>query len=325
MRTKIGNRSSIKEFLRKYATALSTVVIFMVFATTINNFLNVDNMFMMLRQISMRTIMAFGFIFVMGSGGFDMSVGNTVGLVNIILAVVLVATKNVWLAVGVSVACGLLVGYVNGALTAYAGLPDFIATYSVGSIAYGIKMLMTKGSPIYFPAKMPSFFYFLGQGHVGAIPFPVIIMLVVFFVAFFVLTKTPFGRRIYAVGGNPVASLYAGINVRKYKMAAYMISGVAVAIAAILLTSWLGSAQPLAGEDYLLDVIAAAFLSTTMFGNGEPTAVGVLVGSFLIGMLTTGLTMLNVQYYFQYMVKGLVVIIAVLLSVLLGQKIKMKV
>ena len=108
-------------------------------------------------------------------------------------------------------------------------------------------------------------------------------------------------------------------------MAAYMISGLAVAIAAILLTSWLGSAQPLAGEDYLLDVIAAAFLSTTMFGNGEPTAVGVLVGSFLIGMLTTGLTMLNVQYYFQYMVKGLVVIIAVLLSVLLGQKIKMKV
>jgi len=310
----------IKEFLAKYATALSTLIIFVIFSITINNFFSAMNIFMLLRQMSMLTIIALGFILVMGSGGFDMSIGNSVGLVSMMFALVFINTNNIWFALIISIACGPLVGLVNGVLTAYLGLPDFIATFSVGSIVYGFKMMLTKGNPIFFPNNMPAFFKFIGQGYVGPVPFPVIIMLIVLLLFIFITRKTAFGRRLYAMGGNMVASIYAGIDVKKYKVLAYLVLGFCVAIAAILLTSRLGSAQPLAGEDYLLDVIAVCFLSTTMFGNGEPTALGVFVGAFMIAMLGNGLTMLNVQYYFQYITKGFVVVIAIFLSVLLGQK-----
>jgi ribose/xylose/arabinose/galactoside ABC-type transport system permease subunit len=314
-----------REFLARYATALSTLIIFVIFSIVINNFFNATNIFMLLRQMSMLTIIALGFILVMGSGGFDMSIGNSVGLISMIFALIFNHTGNIWFALVISMACGPIVGFINGVLTAYVGLPDFIATFSVGSMVYGLKMMLTKGNPIFFPNNMPAFFNFIGQGYVGPLPFPVIVMLIVLLLFIFITRKTVFGRRLYAIGGNIVASIYAGINVKKYKVLAYLVLGFCVSIAAILLTSRLGSAQPLAGEDYLLDVIAVCFLSTTMFGNGEPTALGVFVGAFLISMLNNGLTMLNVQYYFQYITKGLVVVVAISLSILLGQKGKEKI
>lgn len=311
-------------FLRKYATVLVALVIFMFFSLASENFLTTNNFLMLLRQMTMLTIVSLGFTFVMGAGGFDMSIGNAAGLINILFAIVLIGTNNFWIALVVALACGLVIGLINGTLVAYVGLPDFIATFAIGSIVYGIKMLITKGNPIFFPDTIPKIALFIGQGYVGPIPFPVILMFIFVVIAIFTLTKTTLGRRVYAIGGNAVASLYAGINVKKYRMLTFLISGLSVAVASVILTSRLGSAQPLAGEDFLLDAIAAVYISTTMFGDGEPTGSGTFVGAFIISMLNNGLTMLNVPYYFQYITKGTVVIFAVVMSVILGRKMKMK-
>ncbi|HHT70010.1 MAG TPA: ABC transporter permease [Firmicutes bacterium] len=309
-------------FLRQYGTVIGALAIFAVFSVMSENFLRVTNLLMLLRQMSMLTIVSLGFTFVMAAGGFDMSIGNAVGLVNIILALVLIKTKNVLLSMLVALALGMGIGCINGLLVAYVGLADFIATFAVGSIVYGLKMLITKGNPIFFDSSIPSSFFFIGQGYVGPIPLPVILMMIFVVIGIYILDRTALGRRVYAIGGNPVASLYAGIDIKKHRLITFIISGLTMAIAAVILTSRLGSAQPLAGEEFMLDAIAVVFLSTTMFGDGECTGKGTFVGALIISMLTNGLTMLNVPYYFQYITKGLVVIFAVVLSIVLGQRSK---
>jgi ribose/xylose/arabinose/galactoside ABC-type transport system permease subunit len=315
-------REEFRTFLRKYGTVLGAAVIFAFFAAQVPNFFTTTNIMLLLRQMSMLTIVSLGFTFVMAAGGFDMSVGMATGLVNMVLAGLIVSTGNVFLAIAAALGTGLAIGLVNGTLVAYIGLPDFIGTFAIGSVAFGLKMLSTKGNPIFFSA--PPAFNAIGQGYLGPVPVPVVIMFAVLGVAVFVLNRTTLGRRISAIGGNPVACAYAGINVRRYRLLTFLISGLSVALAAVILTSRLGSGQPLAGEDFLLDAISAVFLSTTMFGEGEPTALGAFVGAFIISMLSNGLTMLNVPYYFQYITKGGVVILAVMLSVLMGQKLRVR-
>ncbi len=313
-----------RNFLRKYGTVLGAIAIFIVFSGTAHNFFTVGNLFMLLRQMSMLTIIALGFTFVMAAGGFDMSIGYATGLVSILFAIVLIATHSFLLALLAALAAGAVIGTVNGVLVARIGLPDFIGTFAVGSILFGVKMLIAKGNPIFFDDKVSRVFLFVGQGFIGPVPFPVILMFLFVAVTIITLTKTSLGRRIYGIGGNIVASLYAGIDIKRYRLVTFIISGVSVSIAAVILTSRLGSAQPMAGEDFLLDAISVVFLSTTMFGEGEPTASGTFVGALIISMLNNGLTMLNVAYYFQFITKGLVVIFAVVLSVILGQKLRVK-
>ena len=324
MRSRGFKEFDFKNFSRRYGTVFGAVVIFIVFSIFADNFLKMSNFFMLLRQMSMLTIISLGFTFVMSGGGFDMSIGNVVGLVNIVFAIVLISTSSFLLALIVALALGVLVGSVNGALVAYLGLPDFIGTFAIGSVVFGIKMMITKGNPIFFENPIPKVFEFIGQGYVGPIPFPVILMFVFVALAIFLLTKTKLGRRVYAIGGNSTASLFAGINVKGYRFLTFVISGLSVSIASVILTSRLGSAQPLAGEAFLLDAIAVVFLSSTMFGEGEPTGQGAFIGALIISMLTNGLTMLNVPYYFQYITKGLVVIVAVSLAVVLGQKFRIQ-
>lgn len=310
------------EFYRKYGTVIGALVIFVIFTITSKNFCTSTNLLMLLRQMSMLTIIAMGFTFVMGAGGFDMSIGNLTGLINMLFTIVLLNTNSFLLALLVSLLVGVIVGFINGTLVAYVGLPDFIATFAVGSIVYGLKMLITKGNPIFFTADVPKIATTIGQGYLGPIPLPVIFMLLYVIVGCFVLNKTSFGRRIYAIGGNPTACIFAGINVKKYRRLTFIISGFSVALAAVILTSRLGSGQPLAGEEFLMDAIAVTFLSSTMFGDGEPTGAGTFVGAFIVGMLNNGLTMLNVPYYFQYITKGLVVIFAVVLSAIFSKKLQ---
>ena len=272
-------------------------------------------------------ICALGFTFVMAAGGFDMSLGNAAGLINIIFVYLLIKSGSLWLSILAAICIGLLVGLTNGLLAGVIGLPDFIATYAIGTITYGLKMMISKGNPTTIPVDigLPQLTFAIGQGKIPlfgglSIPVPVIIMLVIFAVVVFILKKTPLGRRIYAIGGNAEASKYSGIDVKKYRVITFLFSGAFLAIASVMLTSRLGSGQPLAGEDFMLDTIAACFLSTTMFGEGEPTPEGTFVGVLIIAMLTTGMTMLGVQYYYQYITKGVVVILAVLMSVLMSGK-----
>lgn len=320
-RTKL-NHFDVARFSRRYGTALFALAVYICFSIIVNNFFTLDTQLIMLRQMSMLTIVSLGFTFVMAGGGFDMSIGYAAGLINILFGMVLINTNNLFLAILTAVAVGLAVGLTNGALVAYIGLPDFIGTFAVGTITVGLKMLISKGNPTYFPDDITKAAIFIGQGKIGKVPFPVIIMIILVVIVAFVMKKTVLGRRIYAIGGNKIASQYGGINVRKYRLLTFLISGVLLSFASVILTSRLGSAQPLAGEDFLLDTIAAVFLSTTMFGEGEPTPLGSFIGAFVITMLTTGLTMLGVQYYFQNITKGLVVILSVMVSVLLSSNTK---
>jgi ribose/xylose/arabinose/galactoside ABC-type transport system permease subunit len=315
-----GNKHSWFNFLRKYGTVLGAALIFIIFSIVAENFLTGKNLLILLRQMSALTIISLGFTFVMAGGGFDMSIGNAAGLVNIMFGIVLFQTNDLLLSLLTGLAVGVAVGVVNGWLVSYVGLPDFIGTFAVGSIVYGVKMMISQGNPVFFRDDVVPAAKYIGQGYVGDIPFPVILMVIFVLIAIFVLGKTTLGRRIYAIGGNKVASLYSGINVKKFRMISFIIGGLAVGIAAIVTTSRLGSAQPLAGEDFLLDAIAVVFLSTTMFGEGEPTAAGTFFGALIITMLNYGLTMLNLEYYFQNITKGLVVILAVLISVTLRKK-----
>lgn len=316
-------------FTRRYATVLFGAVLFLVFSLAADNFCSWSNLMIMLRSMSMLCICSLGFTFVMAAGGFDMSLGNASGLVNLVFVYTLIASKSLLLAVAAALAVGLAVGLINGLLAGVIGLPDFIATYAVGSVAYGIKMLISRGNPTTIPKDigLPQLTFTIGQGRVPfigglTIPVPVLIMVVFCAVVIFILKKTPLGRRIYAIGGNRIASQYAGINVKKYRVITFLFSGAFLAVASIIQTSRLGSGQPLAGEDFMLDTIAAVYLSTTMFGEGESTPEGTIIGVFIITMLTSGLTMLGLEYYFQYITKGIVVILAVLTSILLSGKAK---
>ena len=156
----------------------------------------------------------------------------------------------------------------------------------------------------------------------NVIPIMVIIMFVFIAVCYVLMEKTKLGRRIYAIGGNREAAMFSGINVKRYKFITYLISAVMVSFTAILICSRLNSAQPTSGEGYLMDAISAVYLSTTMFGEGQPTILGTVVGSFIIAMLSNGLTMLGMTYYFQDITTGIVVILAVLMAVVLNKKAK---
>lgn len=313
----------IKYFIRKYGTALGGLLVFVGFAVTTPYFFTSYNFLLILKQMSTVTIVSLGLTFVMAAGGFDMSIGYAMGLVSVLFASMLNQTSSLTLAILTALGVGLSVGAVNGWLVAYFHLPDFIATFALGSVTYGIKMMYSGGHPI-FLRYSPAPFITIGQGNVGPIPVAVLIMLGLLGISWLVLNWTRFGRHIYAIGGNPMAALYAGINVRRHRFYTFLASGLAVALTSIVLTSRLGSGQPMAGESYLLDAISICFLSTTMFGEGEPTVAGTFVGAFIITMLTNGLTMLNVPYHIQYVAKGAVVIFSVMLSVLLGRRVRIR-
>jgi len=316
--------SRFNDTLRKLGTVFVAMIVFLVFSFRAQNFATLDNFMLLLRQMTMLTVISLGFTFVMAAGGFDMSIGYASGLVGIAFVVVLLNTDSFILALLAAICAGAGIGCINGVLVAIIGLPDFIGTFALGSVIYGVKLLITQGNPIF--VRVPEtgdttsyeIFRSIGAGYIfGIIPIMVVIMVFFIIVAYILLAKTKLGRRIYAIGGNREAALFAGINVKKYKFLSFVISGLAVSFTAVMLASRLKSAQPTAGEGFLMDSISAVFLSTTMFGEGEPTVLGTVVGAFIISMMNNGLTMLGVTYYFQYITTGVVVILAVLMSVVL--------
>ena len=315
-----------KNIIKRYGTLLFAMIVFAVFSVQAKNFFTIDNVMLLLKQMSMLTVISLGFTFVMAVGGFDMSVGFGTGLIGIVFVTLLLSTNNFLIALLGALVAGILMGCVNGVLVSYIGLPDFIGTFAVGSVIYGIKMMITEGNPIYVKnIEGPSIdlFKYLNSGMVfGFIPVMVILMVVFITIGYILMEKTKLGRRIYAIGGNKEAALFSGINVKFYKFITYVISGLTVALTAVMVCSRLNSAQPTSGEGYLMEAISVVFLSTTMFGEGQPTIMGTVVGAFIISMLNNGLTMLGMTYYFQDITTGIVVILAVLMSVVMAKKSK---
>ncbi len=285
-----------------------------------NYFLTSDNLFIVLRQISINGIMAVGMTFVIIVAGVDLSVGSVVALSGIVAA--RFVTNSSSMAIGsfdspillpliVAIIIGASCGFMNGYIISKFRLQAFIVTMGMLSAARGLTMLTTDGNPV---SSLDSGFRVLGNSYIMGIPTPVIIFFFIFIAAWILLNKTVFGRYVFAVGGNEKSAKTSGIDVHKVKVAVYTLCGVLAAIAGLILTARTGSAQTSAGYAYELDAIAAVVIGGTSMAGGIGTLTGTLFGILIIGAMNNGLDLLGVQSYYQQIIKGVLIVAAVMLD-----------
>ncbi len=312
---------STKELLthygRQFGTLLGLIGLCLVLSILTPYFLTISNLLNVAQQISIIAIIASGMTFVIITAGIDLSVGSILAFSGMVLASALQAGLSVPLAFLVGLVVGLLSGSVNGLLITYGRLPPFISTLGMMSIARGAARLITGSRPI---SGFSESFRGFATAEVFHIPLPIIIMLGVYFIAHFLLTRTKLGRYTYAIGGNEEAAVLSGVNVKAYKIAVYSLCGMLSGLAAILLTARLNSAGPNAGIMYELDAIAATVIGGTSLMGGEGTIFGTLIGALIMGVLRNGLNLLGISSYIQDIVIGSVIVLAVLLDMALKKR-----
>ena len=302
----------------KYMSELTTVIaliILMAVITIINsNFLTANNLLNLLLQVTSNALIAFGMTFVILTGGIDLSVGSILALSSALTAGLLGSGMPVTLAILISLILGCILGMMNGLLISYGKLAPFIVTLATMTIFRGATLVYTNGNPITKGLSDTFLFQFLGQGYIVVIPFPVIIMFIVFIVLYVLLHKTAFGKSVYAIGGNEKAAYISGVKLNKVKIIIYSISGMMASISGLIITSRLSSAQPTAGASYEMDAIAAVVLGGTSLSGGKGRILGTLIGALIIGVLNNGLNIIGVSAFWQQVVKGVVILIAVLID-----------
>ena len=303
---------------RQIGTFAGLVVLCVVLWAATPHFLTISNLLNVLEQTSINAIVAVGMAFVIISGGIDLSVGSVLAVAGIALALALEGRAPAPAAIILALATGTACGLANGLLITFGRLPPFIATLGMMSVARGAALMLAEGRPI---SGFSEGFRALATARVLTIvPAPVLLTAVVYLVAHFVLNHTVFGRATYAIGGNEEAARLSGVHVRFHKTAVYGVAGLTSAVAAILLTARLNSAQPTAGTMYELDAIAATVIGGTSLLGGEGTLVGALIGALIMGVLRNGLNLLNVSSFFQQVVIGAVIIGAVLIDMSLKRR-----
>ncbi|MCF6093786.1 ribose ABC transporter permease [Microaerobacter geothermalis] len=300
-----------KETIQRLGPLLGLLLIGIILSILEPRFLTVSNLFNVVRQVSINAILAFGMTFVILTGGIDLSVGSILALVGALVAGMMTGGIDPVLAVIAGIGVGAILGGINGVLVAKGKLAPFIVTLATMTIYRGLTLVYTEGRPI---TGLPDEFRFLGRGELLGIPVPIILTFLLFILLLIVMEKTTFGRRVYALGGNEEAARLSGIKTNRSKIWVYVISGMTAAVSAIILTSRLNSAQPTAGFAFELDAIAAVVLGGTSLAGGYGTLGGTLIGALIIGILDNGLNLLNVSSFYQQVVKGLVILIAVLLD-----------
>ena len=297
--------------LRDAGTLLGLVIIFVTFAALNDVFLTVPNLVNILQQSSINACIALGMTLVIISGGIDLSVGPTAALSAVIAASLMVAGVPVPLAVlaalGVGAACGLF----NGALIAYAGLQPFIVTLGGLSLYRALALIFTDGNPIF---GIPEGFRALTNGTLLGIPAPVVIVAVIALALWVLLNRSPLGEYILAVGGNEEAGRISGVPVARTKITTYVLSGVLASVAALILVGRLGAAEPTLGTLWELDAIAAAAIGGASLMGGKGSVVGTLLGAVILGALRNGLTLMNVQAFYQLLATGIIIIVAMLID-----------
>lgn len=302
-------KSQIVSQIKDKAIWAVFIVLFIGFALANPRFLSSSNIFNIMRQVSMYGIASVGMTFVILIGGIDLSTGSIITFVNVICAYLMVnGNLGMVAAVAISLCLSILIGILNGALVSSIGIPAIIATFATQTIFEGWAYLQSGGTPVYgFDER----FKVIGQGYLGPVPVPVIIMAVCFGIGAFILNKTYFGRYFYAVGGNEEAAKLSGIRVGFIKYLIYALSGLFAGIAGVVMLSRTNSAQPTAGKGYEFDVITCVVLGGVSVSGGYGKISNVIAGVLIIGVLTNGMILLNVSSYTQMVIKGVVLIIAV--------------
>jgi ribose transport system permease protein len=298
--------------LSKLGVLLALLFFVAIFAIASPRFLTPDNFINVSRQISTNFIIGCAMTFVIITAGIDLSVGSFVALSSVLMAGLTVNYGLPWpFAIVLTILAVAGVGLLNGLAISRQGLQPFVVTLAMMSIARGLALAYTDGTPIFIDDKTV---LALGNGYLGPIPIPVAIAAVIGILSHIALTRTRLGRYVYAVGGNEEAARISGINVANIKLFVYGFSGALSAVAGVIMTGRLYSGNPTAGADTALDVIAAVVIGGTSLFGGVGTIVGTLVGAFIVGIISNGLTILNVPYYWQLVAKGLVIYIAMLID-----------
>ncbi|RYU97339.1 ABC transporter permease [Emticicia agri] len=298
--------------LRQYGILIAFVAICLTLSYISPQFLTVSNWSIIFTQVSINALLAFGVTFVIITGGIDLSIGSVVAVSGVVAAL-LARNDNYPVIVPIlgGLSVGLLFGALNGFLITKSKIAPFIVTLGIMTIGRGLALIISKGRPI---SNLSESFNFIGGGDIAGIPFPIIILFIVFIICSIVLKKTIFGRYVYAVGGNEQASWASGISVNQVKIAVYSLCGLLAGLAGILLTSRITTGQPNAGASFELDAIAAAVIGGSSTSGGVGSIQGTLFGVILIGVLNNGLDLLNVSSYYQQVVMGVIIIGAVLLD-----------
>ncbi|HXM29804.1 MAG TPA: ribose ABC transporter permease [Chthoniobacterales bacterium] len=287
------------------------VVICILFALLTPNFLTQNNMVNVVRQASINIVLAAGMTFVILTGGIDLAVGSVLGFTAVIAVVVSLIPGLDWAAVPAALLAGALVGVLTGMTVAYIGLPPFIVTLGTYTAIRGAAYLAAGGTTV-INSKIG--FAWIGNGYVGPVPWLVIIALLTVAISAFILHSTVLGVHVYAVGGNPQAARLTGIPVPFVLIFVYGVSGLLSGLGGVMSASRLYSAQGQLGIGYELDAIAAVILGGTSFSGGIGTVFGTLIGALIIAVLNNGLTLMNVSFYWQLVIKGAVIVLAVMLD-----------
>ncbi|PNR98760.1 ribose ABC transporter permease [Petrotoga mexicana DSM 14811] len=299
---------SLLVFMRKNPALVGFIILFVVLSIFTDSFFNLYNIVNVIRQVSIMAILGFGMTLVIISGGIDLSVGSTFAFSAVVMASI-VKDGRVLLGIIVGLLIGAAIGAFNGIVISKGKIQPFIVTLATMAIGRSLTLAYTEGIPI---SLFPDSFRFLGRGDIFGIPVPILIMLGIFFLSLYILKKTKLGLYIYAIGGNEEATKLSGVNVDRYKTVVYMLSGLFSAISAIILTARLNSAQATFGQGYELDAIATVVLGGASLAGGKGGVLGTLFGALLLGTINNGMNLMNISPFYQDLVKGVIILLAVL-------------
>ncbi|MFN8622150.1 MAG: ABC transporter permease [Chloroflexota bacterium] len=331
IRTPGRTRTEAAQLLLRGRAIFALVLLFIVFTALLggDKFLNPTNLEILAKQTAINAILAVGMTFVVLTGGIDLSVGSVVGLTAMIAGLLIneglsigplgvVLYPHTWMVLVISLAAGVLVGAINGLIITRFNVAPFIATLGMLYVARGAAGLLNNGNTFPNLVGRPELrnqgFSELGTGGILGISWAIWIMIGFAIVAWFVTTRTPFGRAVYAVGGNERSAELSGVRVKRTKMAVYMISGLCAATVGLIISSQLVAAHPATGQFFELNAIAAVVLGGTSLAGGRGTIIGTMIGAFVIGVLTVGLNQLGVSSFWQQVIKGVVIVLALIVD-----------
>ena len=297
-----------------FSAVLPLIVLFVLMSLIKpDTFLTTSNLMNILRQASTYAIMAVGMTFPIITGGIDLSQGSLLAVVAIVAGMIIRDTESILLAVLAGLVIGAVNGFLNGTVIAYLEMPPFIMTLGTMRALRGVALLLTKGSPI--DIKLEAYRFMGTQSFLG-IPLPAYMFILVAIAGQFILSKTATGRYIFALGSNVEAAKISGVKIVRNRIKAYMISGVCVAIASLLYISRLGSAQPIAGEGYEMEAVAATVIGGTSIVGGEGSAMGSIIGAVVVALIRNAMVLLQISTYWQSIVIGLVIVVSVSIDII---------
>ena len=304
-----GFGSKLGRFLSQNGLIVVFLLIIIILSLAAPRFLNIKNLINILRQVSINGVLAIGQTFVILLGGIDLSVGSGVALAGVLAADM--HKYNPVLVFVVPLLVGSFAGFVNGAVVTKFKVPAFVITLGMMTILRGVTFLYTNGQSIY---NLPAWFKNLGQGDLVGVPIPIIVLVLMTIVGYVILQHTRFGRYVYAIGGNEEGARLSGVRTKSIMLWCYVFCGFCTALAGVVLSARLNAGEPVAGEGYELDAIAAVVIGGTSLAGGQGTVIGSIIGALVIGVINNGLNLLNVSSYWQMVAKGCIIVLAVIID-----------